>query len=79
MSSATVRFSRGAWVVDISTRIAGKRQRTIKTFGAGGRAKAAAQAYAAEKDDPAAGLSHSRTEALEARLPGYGPRTGVPW
>jgi hypothetical protein len=48
MASTTVRFSRGAWVVDISTRIAGKRQRTIKTFGAGARAKSAAQAYAAE-------------------------------
>ena len=34
MSSATVRFSRGAWVVDISTRTAGKRQRSIKAFGA---------------------------------------------
>lgn len=49
MSSTTVRFSRGAWVVDISTRIGGKRQRTIKTFGAGVKAKSAAQAYAAEK------------------------------
>ena len=49
MASATVRFWRGAWVVDVSTRIAGKRQRTIKTFGPGAKAKAAAQAYAAEK------------------------------
>jgi hypothetical protein len=49
MASATVRYWRGAWVVDVSTRIAGKRQRTIKTFGAGAKAKAAAQAYAAAK------------------------------
>ena len=49
MASATVRFWRGAWVVDISTRIACKRQHAIKTFGPGAKAKAAAQAYAAEK------------------------------
>jgi hypothetical protein len=49
MASATVRFWRGAWVVDVSTRIAAKRQRTIRTFGAGAKAKAAAHAYAAEK------------------------------
>jgi integrase len=49
VASATVRFWRGAWVVDVSTRIAGKRQRAIKTFGPGAKAKAAAQAYAAEK------------------------------
>jgi integrase len=49
MPSTTVRFWRGAWVVDVSTRIAGKRQRAIKTFGPGAKAKAAAQAYAAEK------------------------------
>ena len=47
MASATVRFWRGAWIVDISTRIEGKRQRAIKTFGPGPLAKAAAQAYAA--------------------------------
>ena len=46
--SVDVRYSRGAWVVDISTKIAGKRQRSIKTFGAGAKAKAAAQAYAEE-------------------------------
>jgi integrase len=46
--SVNVRFSRGVWVVDLSTKIAGKRQRSIKTFGAGARAKAAAQAYAEE-------------------------------
>jgi hypothetical protein len=40
MASATVRFWRGEWVVDISTRIAGKRQRAIKTFGSSAKAKA---------------------------------------
>jgi hypothetical protein len=49
MASSTVQYWRGAWVVDVSTRIAGKRQRTIKTFGPGAKAKSAAQAYAAEK------------------------------
>lgn len=49
MASATVRDWCGAWVVDVSTRIDGKRQRAIKTFGPGTKAKAAAQAYAAEK------------------------------
>jgi len=48
MASTTVRYWRGAWVVDVSTRLGGKRQRTIKTFGAGAAAKAAAQAYASE-------------------------------
>jgi integrase len=48
MSSVNVRYWRGAWVVDLSTKIAGKRQRSIKTFGAGAKAKAAAQAYAEE-------------------------------
>src|SRR6266404_3267917 len=46
--SVNVRYSRGVWVCDISTRIAGKRQRSIKAFGAGSKAKAAAQAYAEE-------------------------------
>ena len=46
--SVNVRFWRGAWVVDLSTKIAGKRQRSIKTFGPGAKAKAAAQAYAEE-------------------------------
>jgi integrase len=44
--SVNVRFWRGAWVVDVSAKIAGKRQRSIKTFGAGSKAKSAAQAYA---------------------------------
>jgi hypothetical protein len=44
--SVNVRHWRGAWVVDLSTKIAGKRQRSIKTFGAGAKAKSAAQAYA---------------------------------
>jgi integrase len=48
MSSASVRFWRGAWVVDISNTVGGKRQRTIKTFGPGAKAKGAAQAYAGE-------------------------------
>jgi hypothetical protein len=46
--SVNVRYWRGAWVVDISTKICGKRQRAIKTFGAGAKAKAAAQSYAEE-------------------------------
>jgi hypothetical protein len=49
MASASVRYWRGAWVVDVSTRVAGQRQRAIKTFGPGAKAKAAAQAYAADK------------------------------
>jgi hypothetical protein len=40
------RYWRGAWVVDVSTKVAGKRQRSIKTFGVGAQAKAEAQAYA---------------------------------
>jgi|HubBroStandDraft_4_1064222.scaffolds.fasta_scaffold138309_2 hypothetical protein len=39
MASAIVRSWRGAWVVDI-TRIAGKRQHAIKTFGPSAKAKA---------------------------------------
>ena len=46
--SVKVRYWRGAWVVDVSTKLAGKRERSIKTFGAGGKAKEAAQAYAQE-------------------------------
>lgn len=46
--SVNVRFSRGGWVVDLSTTIDGKRRRSIKAFGAGAKAKAAAQAYAEE-------------------------------
>jgi integrase len=35
----------GGWVVDVSKTIDGKRQRSIKSFGPGSRAKAAAEAY----------------------------------
>lgn len=52
MSSVSVRYWRGAWVVDISTRIDGKRKRSLKAFGAGAKAKAAAQAYAREHAPP---------------------------
>src|SRR5216110_2949569 len=45
MASATVRYWRGGWVVDVSTRQGGKRKRSIKAFGPGTRAKAAAEAY----------------------------------
>jgi integrase len=45
MASATVRYWRGGWVVDVSTTIGGKRKRSIKSFGAGTKAKAAAEAY----------------------------------
>jgi hypothetical protein len=45
VASASVRFSRGVWVVDISTTVDGKRKRSIKAFGAGAKAKAAAMAY----------------------------------
>lgn len=47
MASATVRYwrAREAWVVDVSTTLAGKRKRTITSFGAGTKAKAAAEAY----------------------------------
>lgn len=55
MSSASVRYWRGAWVVDISSRTDGKRQRTIKTFGVGAKAKAAAHAYANDKAPQAKG------------------------
>lgn len=48
-ASATVRFSRGVWIVDASDTVLVddkmKRKRTIKTFGAGRLAKAAAGAY----------------------------------
>jgi integrase len=43
--SVTVRYWRGGWVVDISTKAAGRRRRSIKAFGAGAKAKAAAEAY----------------------------------
>src|SRR4029077_15487667 len=41
-------FLARAWVLDISTKVDGKRQRTIKAFGKGPEGKAAAVAYAAE-------------------------------
>jgi integrase len=44
--SVKVRYSRKAWIVDISEYVDGKRQRTIKQFGAGAKAKAEAQSYA---------------------------------
>jgi integrase len=44
VSSATVRYWRGAWVVDVSTKVNGKRKRAIESFGAGPKGKAAAQA-----------------------------------
>ena len=45
MPSATVRYWRGAWVVDVSTLVDGRRKRSIKTFGAGAKAKTAAEGY----------------------------------
>ncbi len=48
MGSVNVRYSRDAWIVDISTAVAGKRQRTIKSFGAGRAGKLEAEAYATE-------------------------------
>jgi integrase len=45
MASVSIRYWRGAWVADISTTVAGKRKRMIKTFGSGAKAKAAAEAY----------------------------------
>jgi len=45
MASATVRYWRGGWVVDVSTTIDGRRKRSIKAFGAGSKAKAAAETY----------------------------------
>jgi len=62
--SVNIRFSRKAWVVDISEYVDGKRQRTIKRFGAGAKAKAAAEAYAAEVAPQAkAGKFWERQEA----------------
>jgi hypothetical protein len=44
--SVSVRYSRGGWVVDVSTRQRGKRsKRWIKAFGPGSQAKPAAEAY----------------------------------
>lgn len=48
MASATVRRWRDAWIVDVSTVVDGKRKRQIKSFGAGAKAKAAAEAYCRE-------------------------------
>ena len=55
----TAEFRRGAWVVDISSKIAGKRPRSIKTFGASAKAKAAAQALEriADHEAPAGELA----------------------
>jgi integrase len=44
VSSATVRYWRGAWIVDVSTPVDGKRKRMIESFGAGAKGKAAAEA-----------------------------------
>jgi integrase len=46
VSSATVRYWRGAWIVDVSTPVDGKRKRMIESFGAGAKGKAAAEAEA---------------------------------
>lgn len=45
MASLKVRYSRGVWVVDISEYIAGKRVRSIKTFGKGRAAELEARAF----------------------------------
>jgi hypothetical protein len=45
MASATVRYWRGGWVADVSTAENGKWRRSIKAFGAGSKARAAAEAY----------------------------------
>jgi len=59
--SVSVRRRRGAWIVDVSTYSGGKRHRTLKTFGAGPQAKAAAEAYAAEQSRHLrAGTFHDR-------------------
>jgi len=44
VSSATVRYWRGAWVVDVSTTVNGKRKRAIESFGPGAKGKVAAEA-----------------------------------
>jgi integrase len=62
--SATVRFSRRKWVVDVNERIDGKRKRTIKSFGAGRLAKLAAEAYRDEiAPDAKAGKHFERITA----------------
>ena len=43
--SVSVRYSRGAWVVDISTREGGKRHRRIESFGPGRLGKSTAEAF----------------------------------
>ena len=48
MGSVNVRFSRDVWVVAVSTKVNGKRERIIKAFGAGRPAKLEAEAYATE-------------------------------
>ena len=55
--SATVRYSRGVWVVDVSQTIGGKRKRSIKAFGAGAKAKRAAEAY---RDEMAPAAKHAK-------------------
>jgi hypothetical protein len=43
--SVSVRYWRGAWVVDISTKENGMRKRLIESFGPGMKAKVAAELY----------------------------------
>jgi len=45
MASATVRYWRGGWIVDVGRYVEGRRERAIKSFGPGPKAKAAAEAY----------------------------------
>jgi integrase len=45
MASAKVRYWRGAWVVDVSDKVGGRRKRVIKAFGPGTKGKASAEAY----------------------------------
>src|SRR4051812_20885227 len=69
MASAAVRFSRGVWIVDVSDVVDGKRRRSIKTFGAGRLAKAAAEAYRDEVAPEAkAGRHFERLTATFADL-----------
>lgn len=45
MATVTVRYWRGAWVVDVWDKVNGRRKRLIKAFGPGTPGKAAAEAY----------------------------------
>lgn len=45
MATVTVRYWRGAWVVDVWDKVNGRRKRLIKAFGPGTQGKAAAEAY----------------------------------